>query len=62
MLGLALGPNSAGLFMQICHRHTVNTRVYEPGGLKADFQSVEFSEQAEFLLFVGENVALKMNR
>ena len=30
--------------------------------LKADFQSVEFSERAEFLLFVGENVALKFNR
>ena len=30
--------------------------------LKADFQSVEFSERAEILLFVGENVALKLNR
>ena len=29
---------------------------------KADFQSVEFSERAEILLFVGENVALKLNR
>ena len=29
---------------------------------KADFQSVEFSERAEILLFAGKNVALKMNR
>ena len=29
---------------------------------KADFQSVEFSERAEILLFAGENVALKLNR
>ena len=27
--------------------------------LKANFQSVEFSERAEILLFVRENVALK---
>ena len=26
---------------------------------QADFQSVEFSERAEILLFAGENVALK---
>ena len=26
------------------------------------FQSVEFSERAEILLFAGENVALKLNR
>ena len=31
-------------------------------GVKADFQSVEFPERAEILLFVGENVALKLNR
>ena len=31
-------------------------------GVKADFQSVEFSERAEILLFAGENVALKLNR
>ena len=30
--------------------------------VKADFQSVEFSERAEILLFVGENVTLKLNR
>ena len=30
--------------------------------LKADFQSVEFSERAEIPLFVGENVAVKLNR
>ena len=30
--------------------------------VKADFQSVEFSERAEILLFAGENVALKLNR
>ena len=30
--------------------------------LKADFQSVGFYERAEILLFVGENVALKLNR
>ena len=30
--------------------------------LKADFQSVQFSERAEILLFAGENVALKLNR
>ena len=30
--------------------------------IKADFQSVEFSERAEILLFAGENVALKLNR
>ena len=30
--------------------------------MKADFQSVEFSERAEILLFAGENVALKFNR
>ena len=30
--------------------------------VKADFQSVEFSERAEILLFVRENVALKFNR
>ena len=29
---------------------------------KANFQSVEFSERAEILLFAGENVALKLNR
>ena len=29
---------------------------------KADFQSVEFSERAEILLFARENVALKLNR
>ena len=29
--------------------------------LKADFQSVEFSERAEILLFARENVALKLN-
>ena len=30
--------------------------------VKADFQSVEISERAEILLFVRENVALKLNR
>ena len=30
--------------------------------LKASFQSVEFSERAEILLFTRENVALKFNR
>ena len=30
--------------------------------IKADFQSAEFSERAEILLFAGENVALKLNR
>ena len=30
--------------------------------LKADFQSVEFSEWAEILFFARENVALKLNR
>ena len=30
--------------------------------VKADFQSVQFSERAEILLFAGENVALKLNR
>ena len=30
--------------------------------LKADFQSVQFSERAEILLFAGGNVALKLNR
>ena len=30
--------------------------------LKVDFQSVEFSERVEILLFAGENVALKLNR
>ena len=30
--------------------------------VKANFQSVEFSERAVILLFVGENVALKLNR
>ena len=30
--------------------------------LKADFQSVEFSERAEILLFAEENIALKLNR
>ena len=30
--------------------------------LKADFQSVEFSERGEILLFAKENVALKLNR
>ena len=29
---------------------------------KADFQSVEFSERAEILLFAGGNVSLKLNR
>ena len=29
--------------------------------IKADFQSVEFSERAEILLFAIENVALKLN-
>ena len=29
---------------------------------KADFQSVEFAERTEILLFTGENVALKLNR
>ena len=29
--------------------------------LKANFQSVEFSERAEILLFTRENVALKLN-
>ena len=29
---------------------------------KADFQSVQFSERAEILLFTGENIALKFNR
>ena len=29
---------------------------------KANFQSVEFSERAEILLFTRENVALKLNR
>ena len=30
--------------------------------IKAEFQSVEFSERAEILLFVRENVTLKFNR
>ena len=30
--------------------------------LKADVQSVEFSQRAEILSFVGENFALKLNR
>ena len=30
--------------------------------VKANFESVEFSEQAEVLLLAGENVALKLNR
>ena len=30
--------------------------------VKADFQSMEFSEWAEILLFARENVALKLNR
>ena len=30
--------------------------------LKADFQSAEYSERAEILLFAGEKVALKLNR
>ena len=30
--------------------------------IKADFQSVEFSERAEIVLFAGENVTLKFNR
>ena len=30
--------------------------------VKADLQSVEFSERAEIHLFVGENVDLKFNR
>ena len=30
--------------------------------LKANFQSVEFSERAEILLFTRENIALKLNR
>ena len=30
--------------------------------VKANFQSVEFSEQAENLSFTRENVALKLNR
>ena len=30
--------------------------------LKANFQSVEFSERPEILLFTRENVALKLNR
>ena len=30
--------------------------------IKANFQSVEFSERAEILLFTRENVALKLNR
>ena len=34
----------------------VRTRV------KADCQSVQFSERAEILLFAGENVALKLNK
>ena len=29
--------------------------------VKADFQSAEFSERADILLFAGENVALKLN-
>ena len=29
--------------------------------VKADFQSVEFSERAEILLFAGENAVLKLN-
>ena len=32
------------------------------GHVKANFQSVEFSERAEILLFTRENVALKLNR
>ena len=30
--------------------------------IKADFQSAEFSERAEILLFTRENVTLKLNR
>lgn len=30
--------------------------------VKADFQSLEFSERAEFLLYARENVVLKLNR
>ena len=30
--------------------------------VKADFQSVEFSERVEILLFTREDVALKLNR
>ena len=35
---------------------------HQTGSIKANFQSVEFSERAEILLFAGENVILKMNR
>ena len=32
-----------------------------PGAFVYDFQSVEFSERAEILLFARENIALKLN-
>ena len=38
--------------------HTQNENL----SLKADLQSVEFSERAEILLFAGENVALKLKK
>ena len=45
----------------ICHFFITYLKL-RIGRVKADFQSVEFSERAEFLLFARENVALKLNR
>ena len=39
-----------------------NVPALREGSVKADFQSVEFSERAEIPLFTRENVALKLNR
>ena len=57
------GKHTDGIKDRMNERQGGNAREFlESILLKDDFQSVQFSEQAEILLFAGENVALKLNR
>ena len=53
------------LVVKLCNCHKGLTKEPPidamPGAFVYDFQSVEFSERAEILLFARENIALKLN-
>ena len=49
-----------GCLLVICSSSEDGIRTH--AGVKADFQSIEFSERAEMLLFAWTNFALKLNR
>ena len=55
--------SQSGIFLQCCSAHSIEvSRSASKSHMMVVFQSVEFSDGVETLLFAGENVALNFNR